>query len=166
MLFISQGPTKVVPAFPPISLTSFHIANESCLNAIQLPLPSYIRFHVSCLMMEDLGILVLRVFVFFFMILTIRYTACIRSHRLMMFRLAGFCLSRPFLSSTSPPHQRLIWILYWYNSVIWSDVFFTFMRVIKIPSSESDEASVLVASEEVCCARECCLVDVYFGIAP
>ena len=113
--------------------------------------------------MEDLGILALRVFVFF-MILTIRYTACIRSHRLMIFRLVGFCLSRPFLSSTSPPHQRLIWTLHWYNSVIWSDVFFTFMRVIKIPSSESDEASVLVASEEVCWARECCLVDVCLGI--
>ena len=38
------------------------------------------------------------------------------------------------------------------------------MRVIKIPSSESDEASVLVASEEVCWARECCLVDVCLGI--
>ena len=39
------------------------------------------------------------------------------------------------------------------------------MRVIKIPSSESDEASVLEDSEEVCWDRECCLVDVCLGIA-
>ena len=63
---------------------------------------------------------------FVFMSLIIRYTACIRSHRLIIFRLVGFCLSRPFLSSTSPPHQRLIWTLYWYNSVISSDVFYIY----------------------------------------
>ena len=43
---------------------------------------------------------------------------------------------------------------------------FKFMRVIKIPSSESDEASILEDSGEVCWDGECCLVDVCFGIAP
>ena len=71
-----------------------------------------------------------------------------------------FCLAQALLISG--------WFGSCTGTTVWFGLmfFFTFMRVIKIPSSESDEASVLVASEEVCCARECCLVDVYFGIAP
>ena len=64
--FYKSSTNKDSPGIPAHSTRMFfYTASELCLNAIQPPLPSYIRFHVSCLMMEDLGILVLRVFLCF-----------------------------------------------------------------------------------------------------